>query len=181
MLKICLSRVGKKKQPEYRLIVKQGEKDPWGDAVEILGHYNPRTNPSTVNLKKERIEHWLSVGAQPSRTAANLLIEEGIIKGTKQKAVRLSKKRTAKMDEKKKEAAEKEAEAAAKPAEEAPKEDAPAEEASPSAPADAEATEDKKAEEAPVAEAPAEEKKEEEKPAEEPKPEAEEKKEEPAK
>ena len=88
---IRLSRVGKKKQPSYRLIVSEKTKDPWGDALEILGFYNPRTEPATVNLKKERIQHWLSKGAQSSATVHNLLVNEKILTGPKVKASKINK------------------------------------------------------------------------------------------
>lgn len=88
---IRLSRVGKKKQPSYRLIVSEKTKDPWGDALEFLGFYNPRTEPATVNLKKERIQHWLSKGAQTSATVHNLLVNEKILTGPKVKASKIKK------------------------------------------------------------------------------------------
>ena len=80
---IRLSRVGKKKQPEYRLIVSEKQKDPWGDFLEQVGFFNPRSNPPTVNFKTERIQYWLSKGAQVSNTVKNLLIEQNIISGKK--------------------------------------------------------------------------------------------------
>lgn len=83
MLMIRLSRVGKKKQPEYRLIVSEKQKDPWGDFLEQVGFFNPRSNPPTVNFKTERIQYWLSKGAQVSDTVKNLLIEQNIISGKK--------------------------------------------------------------------------------------------------
>lgn len=88
---IRLSRVGKKKQPSYRLIISEKTKDPWGNALEILGFYNPRTEPSTVNLKKERIQYWLSKGAQTSATVHNLLVNEKILTGSKVKASKIKK------------------------------------------------------------------------------------------
>ncbi|MBD3281480.1 30S ribosomal protein S16 [Candidatus Uhrbacteria bacterium] len=128
MLHIRLTRIGKKKQPEYRLMVCEKARDPWGKALEILGHYNPRTNPATVNLKEDRIKHWIDSGAQCSETVWNLLVAQGVVKGEKRKSIRLSKKRQEALAKKKKKAEEKKAEAAA--AEAAPTEaEAPAEEA----------------------------------------------------
>jgi len=94
MLVIRLSRVGKKNKPEYRLIINEKHKDPWGDALEYLGYYNPRTEPPTVAFKIERIKYWLSQGAQVSNTVRNLLIDEGILKDkkVKPKGVRRKKK-----------------------------------------------------------------------------------------
>ncbi len=93
MLHIRLTRIGKKKQPEYRFIVCEKSRDPWGKALEILGHYNPRTNPPTISLKSDRITHWISVGAQCSDTVWNLLLDQGLVKGEKRKSIKLSKKR----------------------------------------------------------------------------------------
>lgn len=123
MLVIRLSRGGKKKQPTYRLVVQEKHRDPWGTSVEIVGNYNPRTSPSTLNLKEERIQHWLSVGAQPSATVHNLLVNAGLIKDKKVRATTHDRKEPAPKaeEEPKKEEA---------PAEEAPKaEEKPAEEA----------------------------------------------------
>jgi small subunit ribosomal protein S16 len=115
MLSIRLSRVGKKNNPTFRVIVVDKHKDPWGKAVEILGNRNPRTKQMTLNV--ERVKYWLSKGAQPSNTVANLLIDEKIIEGNKHSVTHISKKRRAKMEA----ANPKEA-----PAAEAPKAEAPA-------------------------------------------------------
>ena len=93
MLSIRLSRVGKKKKPIYRIIVLDNKKDPWGDFIENLGTYNPMTSPKQINLKIDRIKHWISVGAQPSKTMYNLLIDEKIIEGKKVKATSPKKKK----------------------------------------------------------------------------------------
>jgi len=83
MLKIKLARVGKKNQPAYRLVVLEHKKDPHGDCLEILGHYNPKANPKIIELKTDRIKHWLSVGAQASPTVHNLLVDQKILEGDK--------------------------------------------------------------------------------------------------
>lgn len=85
MLVIRLSRVGKKKQPSYRLVVQEKKKDPWGKSFEIVGTYNPRTNPKTIILKEDRIKEWLSKGAQPSPTVHNILVDQKVITGEKMK------------------------------------------------------------------------------------------------
>jgi small subunit ribosomal protein S16 len=113
MLMIRLSRIGKKKQPTFRLIVSEKTKDPWGDYLELLGNYNPRTK--AMNLKEDRIKHWLEKGAQPSDTVQNLLIKAGLSQGAKKKSVYLTKKRKAKIEGKKAKPAT--AEAEDKPAE----------------------------------------------------------------
>ncbi len=70
---IRLARVGARKQPYYRVVVIEKERARNGRAVEIVGTYNPRTNPATVDLQRERIEHWRSKGAQVSDRVAKLL------------------------------------------------------------------------------------------------------------
>lgn len=83
MLEIRLSRIGKKKKPLFRLIISEKTKDTKGDFLELLGFYNPHTKTKLVNLKKERIQYWLSCGAQTSATVHNLLIKNGVIRGKK--------------------------------------------------------------------------------------------------
>ncbi len=82
---IRLSRVGKIKQPTYRLIVSEKSKDTRGKYLEILGTYNPRSNPATVKFDAERIKYWMSKGAQPSDTVHNLLVDQKIITTAKRK------------------------------------------------------------------------------------------------
>ena len=96
MVSIRLQRIGRKKLPHFRLIVQDKQKDPWDKSLEILGSMNPRTKE--IKLNKERIEYWLSKGAQPTNTVHNLLIEQGIIKGEKVKTMTVSKKRLAKKE-----------------------------------------------------------------------------------
>lgn len=66
MVKIRLRRVGAKKQPSYRIVVTDSRAPRDSAALEVVGHYNPRTNPPTVVVKEDRALHWLNVGAQPS-------------------------------------------------------------------------------------------------------------------
>lgn len=70
-------------------------KDPWGNYLELLGNYNPRTKKA--QLKVERIKHWLAVGAQASNSIHNFLINQGIITGKKKKVVKITKARKEKM------------------------------------------------------------------------------------
>ena len=79
MLVIRLSRMGKKKHPLFRVIISEKTKDTVGDYLELLGNYNPHTNKA--ELKADRIQYWLSKGAQPSGTVHNLLIDHKIISG----------------------------------------------------------------------------------------------------
>ncbi len=66
MLMIRLSRTGARKQPQYRVVVIEKERARNGRPVEIVGTYNPRTTPASVELKRERIQYWVSKGAQLS-------------------------------------------------------------------------------------------------------------------
>lgn len=79
LLRIRLRRTGKKKQPHYRVVVADQRAPRDGDFVEVIGHYNPRTDPTTLELKEERVKHWLSVGAQPSETMHRMLHKAGLI------------------------------------------------------------------------------------------------------
>ena len=79
MLRIRLRRTGKKKQPYYRVVVADQRAPRDGDFVEVIGHYNPRTQPSTIELNEERVKHWLSVGARPSETVHRVLHKAGLI------------------------------------------------------------------------------------------------------
>ncbi len=81
MLRIRLSRGGKKNNAQFRVTVADGHRAPSGKFIEILGHYNPHTKEKV--FKAERIQHWISKGAQPSATVHNLLIEAGVITGEK--------------------------------------------------------------------------------------------------
>lgn len=73
MLMIRLARMGARKQPYYRVVVIDKERARNGRALEVVGLYNPRTNPATVDLKRERIDHWVSKGAQVSDRVGKLL------------------------------------------------------------------------------------------------------------
>src|SRR5215469_2383307 len=70
---IRLARVGARKQPYYRVVVIEKDRARNGRSIEVVGTYNPRTNPASVNLKHERIAYWRGVGAQLSPTVAKLV------------------------------------------------------------------------------------------------------------
>jgi small subunit ribosomal protein S16 len=72
-VKIRLRRVGAKKQPSYRLVATDERAPRDGGFLEILGHYNPLTEPATISVKEERVLHWLSQGAQTSDAVAKIL------------------------------------------------------------------------------------------------------------
>jgi len=73
VLMIRLARMGARKQPYYRVVVIDKERARNGRALEVVGLYNPRTNPATVDLKRERIDHWVSKGAQVSDRVGKLM------------------------------------------------------------------------------------------------------------
>src|ERR1700743_3517329 len=73
VLMIRLARVGARKQPHYRVVVIEKDRARNGRSVEVVGTYNPRTNPASVDLKRDRIDYWTSKGAQLSETVGKLL------------------------------------------------------------------------------------------------------------
>ncbi len=90
MLKIKLSRIGKKKHPIYRLIVSEVGRDPYGKSLEILGSWDPHTKD--LQIKADRVKHWIGHGAQMTDTINNLLVEKKIIEGKKVNVSALGKK-----------------------------------------------------------------------------------------
>ena len=72
---IRLARVGAPKKPYYRVVVIDKERARNGRAVEVVGTYNPRTTPASIDLKRERITYWTSKGAQLSERVAKLLVK----------------------------------------------------------------------------------------------------------
>jgi small subunit ribosomal protein S16 len=134
-VKIRLMRVGKKKQPTYRVVVADARSPRDGRFLEIIGQYAPRQEPSSVTLDNDRALHWLNAGAQPTESAAKLLQIAGVWDAYKsangKTAAALPKPKTAKA---------KTVKPAPEPAAEAaPAEAAPAEaEAEAEAPAEAE-------------------------------------------
>ena len=79
MVKIRLRRMGAKKQPTYRFVVADSKAPRDGAFIEILGHYNPRTEPKTLEVNAEKAKEWLSKGAQPTETVRRLFAEKGIM------------------------------------------------------------------------------------------------------
>jgi small subunit ribosomal protein S16 len=79
MVKIRLRRIGAKKQPTYRFVVADARAPRDGRFIEILGHYNPRTEPRTVVVDEAKARQWLEKGAQPSDTVRRLFAEKGIV------------------------------------------------------------------------------------------------------
>lgn len=83
MVKIRLRRVGAKKKPNYRLVVADVRAPRDGAFIEIIGHYNPLTDPETIVINEEKALRWLKEGAQPTDTAARLLTKAGIVEKSK--------------------------------------------------------------------------------------------------
>jgi small subunit ribosomal protein S16 len=72
---IRLARVGARKQPYYRIVVIEKDRARNGRCIEVVGTYNPRTNPATVDLKHERVSYWRGVGATLSPTVEKLVVK----------------------------------------------------------------------------------------------------------
>ena len=79
MVRIRLRRMGAKKKPFYRLVIAHKDSPRDGRFIEIVGTYDPRTQPETVELKTDRVNHWLSTGAQPSESVGRILRKLNIV------------------------------------------------------------------------------------------------------
>ena len=79
MVRIRLRRIGLRHQPIYRLVVADKESPRDGRFLEIVGVYNPRTEPFTLNLHEDRVYHWMTNGAQPSESVAKLFKSTGVL------------------------------------------------------------------------------------------------------
>ncbi len=90
MVRIRLSRVGRRNDPSFRIVVQDSRTDPVGRHLEIVGHISPRHK--TVKLEKERILYWLQQGAQATASVHNLLVNEGVIKAPKRNVFHPKKK-----------------------------------------------------------------------------------------
>ena len=75
-VKVRLTRVGSKKNPIWRVVVADGRSPRDGRTIETIGHYNPQTQPSRIQIDRERLQHWLDRGAQPSNTVKKLIRAE---------------------------------------------------------------------------------------------------------
>ncbi|HEX6316179.1 MAG TPA: 30S ribosomal protein S16 [Gemmatimonadaceae bacterium] len=89
-VRIRLRRVGRKKQPHYRIVVADSTSPRDGRFVEIIGHYHPRQAENSLEIRTERANHWLDNGALPSDTVRSLLRRAGILKARHE--ARLAKK-----------------------------------------------------------------------------------------
>ena len=79
-VKIRLRRVGRKKAPVYRIVIADSKSPRDGKFIEIVGQYQPRTGDQAINLKGDRVNHWLDKGAQPTDTVRSLLRKAGVLK-----------------------------------------------------------------------------------------------------
>lgn len=79
-VKIRLTRMGAKKKPIYRIVASDSRSPRDGKYIELIGTYNPNTNPTDVKIDKEVAKKWLSNGAVPTDTARNLLSKAGVMK-----------------------------------------------------------------------------------------------------
>jgi small subunit ribosomal protein S16 len=152
-VKIRLMRVGKKKQPSYRVVVTDSRSPRDGRFIEVIGQYAPRAEPSVVTIDSDRALHWLKVGAQPTEQAGKLLEIAGVWAAYKadvgkDAVVKPKVKVKAKTEKPAPPAAE--APAAETPAAEAPAAEAPAAEPEPEPEPEAVAEETPAVEEAPA-------------------------------
>jgi small subunit ribosomal protein S16 len=84
MVKIRLRRMGAKKQPSYRIVVADSRAARDGRFIEVLGHYNPRTEPPTIIVNEERLKYWMSQGAQPTESVEKILKSKGLLGAEKE-------------------------------------------------------------------------------------------------
>jgi small subunit ribosomal protein S16 len=160
-VKIRLKRLGKIREPYYRVVVADARTKRDGRAIEEIGKYHPKLEPSLIEINSERVQYWLSVGAQPTDQVQHLLTITGDWQKFKglpgaEGTLRTGESKADKKDRYeelvKESLAAKEAKAAAKPAKSAPRRDKKAE----AQPAEAQAAESAEAPAAPVESAPAE-------------------------
>ena len=80
--RIRLRRVGRRKQPTYRIVVADKQSPRDGRFIESLGHYNPRTKPATIAVDAERARHWIDEGATPSDTVRGIFKKAGVLEAS---------------------------------------------------------------------------------------------------
>lgn len=79
MVKIRLTRLGDKKSPFYRVIVADSKNSRDGKFIEVLGTYDPLTDPATIKIDTEKAKQWITNGAQPTDTARAILVKSGVL------------------------------------------------------------------------------------------------------
>ena len=86
MVKIRLRRMGAKKSPFYRIVATDSRNPRDGRFIEVVGTYNPLTNPATVNFDVEKVQKWLAVGAKPTDTVKSFLKQQGLLAADKKES-----------------------------------------------------------------------------------------------
>ena len=81
-IRIRLARMGAKKKPFYRMVVTSSESPRDGRFIEILGTYDPNTDPAKINWNPERLKSWLETGARPTETVQSIIQSSGVLKET---------------------------------------------------------------------------------------------------
>jgi small subunit ribosomal protein S16 len=92
-VKIRLRRTGRKKQPLFRIVIADSRSPRDGKFIEVIGQYSPRQGENALNLRTDRVNHWLDNGAQPTDTVRSLLRRAGVLKSRHE--ARLGRERTA--------------------------------------------------------------------------------------
>jgi small subunit ribosomal protein S16 len=100
MLKIRLKRIGRRGQPHYRIVVMESSQPRDSEAIEEIGYYNPRQNPSVFDLDKDRAKYWLENGAQPTDTIAQYFVKEGILDSLSRGSTKPSTQKGSKKEQK---------------------------------------------------------------------------------
>jgi small subunit ribosomal protein S16 len=100
MLKIRLKRIGRRHQPHYRIVIMESAQPRDGEAIEEIGYYNPRKEPTQFDVDKDRAKYWLDKGAQPTDTIAQYFVKEGLLESLQRGSTKPS---TEKKSEKKEE------------------------------------------------------------------------------
>ena len=94
-VKIRLRRTGRKKQPLFRIVIADSRSPRDGKFIEVVGQYAPRQGENALNLKTERVNHWLDNGAQPTDTVRSLLRRAGVLKKRHEQRLGIEKKAAA--------------------------------------------------------------------------------------
>ena len=85
-VKMRLTRMGDKKSPFYRIVATDSRNPRDGRFIEVVGTYNPLTNPATVNFDAEKVQKWLAVGAKPTDTVKSFLKQQGLLAADKKES-----------------------------------------------------------------------------------------------
>jgi small subunit ribosomal protein S16 len=100
MLKIRLKRIGRRGQPHYRIVIMESSQPRDSEAIEEIGYYNPRQDPSVFDLDKDRAKYWLERGAQPTDTIAQYFVKEGLLDSLNRGSTKPSTQKGSKKEQK---------------------------------------------------------------------------------